>query len=96
MQLADRLVLDAPRRTSDGYLAVRAKAARVGTYDYLAAEVGAPDTFKPTDVVKVYRDANEVFAQLHRPTDHQRPPQHRRHGGELERPRARHDHGRDA
>ena len=62
MQLADRLVLDAPRRTSDGYLAVRAKAARVGTYDYLAAEVGAPDTFKPTDVVKVYRDANEVFA----------------------------------
>lgn len=62
MQLADRLVLDAPRRTSDGYLAVRAKAARVGTYDYLAGEVGAPSTFKPTDVVKVYRDANEVFA----------------------------------
>lgn len=62
MQLADRLILDAPRRTSDGYLAVRAKAARVGVYDYLASEVGAPDTFKATDTVKVYRDAGEVFA----------------------------------
>lgn len=62
MQLADRLLLDAPRRTSDGFLAVRAKAARTGVYDYLASEVGAPDRFKPTDVVKIYRDAAEVFA----------------------------------
>lgn len=60
--LADRLVLDAPRRTADGYLAVRAKAARTGVYDYLAVEVGAPASFKPTDTVKVYRDAAEVFA----------------------------------
>lgn len=62
MQLADRLTLDAPRRTADGYLAVRAKAARTGVYDYLAAEVGAPANFKPTDTVKVYRDADEVFS----------------------------------
>ncbi len=62
MQLADRLTLDAPRRTADGYMAVRAKAARVGVYDYLASEVGAPDSFKPTDTVKVYRDEAEVFA----------------------------------
>ena len=62
MQLADALTLDAPRRTADGYLAVRARAARVGIYDYLAAEVGAPASFKPTDVVKVYRDAEEEFA----------------------------------
>lgn len=63
MQLADTLVLDAPRRTADGYLAVRAKAARTGVYDYLAGEVGAPsDRFKPTDTVKVYRDSSEVFA----------------------------------
>lgn len=62
MQLADALTLDAPRRTSDGYLAVRAKAARAGVYDYLAGEVGAPDTFKATDTVKIYRDAAEVFA----------------------------------
>jgi hypothetical protein len=62
MQLADALTLDAPRRTSDGYMAVRAKAARSGVYDYLASEVGAPDTFKATDTVKVYRDEAEVFA----------------------------------
>ena len=62
MQLADRLVLDAPRRTADGYMAVRAKAARTGVYDYLAAEVGAPSTFKPLDTVRIYRDADEVFA----------------------------------
>lgn len=62
MQLADALVLDAPRRTADGYLAVRAKAARTGVYDYLASEVGAPASFKPTDTVKVYRDEAEVFA----------------------------------
>lgn len=63
MQLADALTLDAPRRTSDGYMAVRAKAARVGVYDYLAGEIGAPDSFKATDTVKVYRDADEVFAK---------------------------------
>lgn len=63
MQLADRLTLDAPRRTSDGYMVTRARAARAGVYDYLASEVGAPDTFKATDTVKVYRDASEVFAQ---------------------------------
>lgn len=63
MQLADRLVLDAPRRTSDGYMAVRAKAARAGVYDYLASEVGAPERFQPTDTIKVYRPADEVFAQ---------------------------------
>lgn len=62
MQLADRLVLDAPKRTTDGYLAVRARAARVGVYDYLAGEVGAPDSFKPADTVKIYRDAADVFA----------------------------------
>jgi hypothetical protein len=62
MQFADALTLDAPRRTSDGFLAVRAKAARAGVYNYLASEVGAPATFKATDTVKIYRDAAEVFA----------------------------------
>lgn len=62
MQMADLLVLDAPHRTSDGYLAVRAKAARIGVQDYLASELGAPSSFKPTDTVRVYRDAAEVFA----------------------------------
>ena len=62
MYFTDALTMDAPRRTADGYLVTRARAARVGIYDYLAAEIGAPDRFKPTDVVKVYRDAAEVFA----------------------------------
>lgn len=62
MYFTDALTMDAPRRTADGYLVARARAARVGIYDYLAAEIGAPDRFKPTDVVKVYRDAAEVFA----------------------------------
>lgn len=61
MQIRDRLTLDAPRRTSDGRMAVRARAARTGIYDYLASEIGAPSQFKPTDRVKVYRDGADVF-----------------------------------
>jgi uncharacterized protein len=63
MQVVDTLTLDAPRITQDGYLAVRARAARTGVYEYAASEIGAPDTFKPTDTVKVYRDEAEVFAR---------------------------------
>lgn len=63
MQFADSLTLDAPKRTSAGFLAVRAKAARAGVYDYGAAEVGGIERgFKATDTVKVYRPADEVFA----------------------------------
>jgi hypothetical protein len=63
MQLSDRLTIDAPRRTADGFLAVRARAARSGVYDYLASEVDAPSTFAATDTVKIYRDPAEVFAK---------------------------------
>jgi uncharacterized protein len=63
MQLHDRLTLDAPRRTKDGFMAVRAKAARAGVYDYLGVEVDPQGTrFKADQVVKVYRPADEVFA----------------------------------
>ena len=64
MQFKDELTLDAPKRTKDGYLAFRAKAARVGVYDYLASEMGdgVPASFKPGDIVKVYRDETEVFS----------------------------------
>lgn len=67
MYFADQLTLDAPRRTSDGYMAVRARAARTGVYDYLASEPSIADAlpaghgFKPTDVVKVLRDEKTVF-----------------------------------
>lgn len=64
MFFADTLTLDAPKRTADGYMAVRARAARTGIYDYLASEIGAPaDRFKPTDTIKVYRDEAEVFSR---------------------------------
>jgi hypothetical protein len=63
MYLADTLTLDAPKRTKDGFLAVRARAARAGVYDYAAFEVGGQERgFKATDTVKVYRPAEEVFA----------------------------------
>jgi uncharacterized protein len=63
MYLSDTLTLDAPKRTKDGFLATRAKAARAGIYDYSALEVGGLDRgFKAGDIVKVYRPAEEVFA----------------------------------
>jgi uncharacterized protein len=62
MNFTDTLTLDAPKITRDGFLAVRAKAARAGVYDYLASEVGGESHgFKATDTVKVYRPESEVF-----------------------------------
>lgn len=63
MYFADALTLDAPRRTKDGYLAVRAKAARTGVYDYTGAEVDPANDHGLRDkaIVKVLRDADTVF-----------------------------------
>jgi hypothetical protein len=63
MLFADVLTLDAPRKTADGYLAVRAKAARTGVYQYTGAEVD-PDNrhgLRDQDVVNVLRDEQTVF-----------------------------------
>lgn len=63
MLFADTLTLDAPKRTSDGYLAVRAKAARVGTYQYLGSEID-PDNkhgLRDAGAVNVLRDDSAVF-----------------------------------
>ncbi|WP_447724613.1 DUF2213 domain-containing protein [Sphingomonas koreensis] len=65
MYLADVLTLDAPKRTRDGYLAVRAKAARTGVYQYGGPEVD-PDNkhgLRDTAVVNVLRDEQTVFDQ---------------------------------
>jgi hypothetical protein len=61
---ADRLTLDGKtRRTRDGYLAARAKAARAGIYDYFGREVDPEGKhFAADQVVKVYRPPEEVFA----------------------------------
>ena len=65
MLLADTLTLDAPRRTADGYLAVRAKAARVGAYAYSGREVDPTNAHGLRDqpTVNVLREAGEVFDQ---------------------------------
>lgn len=63
MLLADRLTLEAPRRTADGYMAVRARAARTGVYQYGGGEID-PDNahgLRDQPVVNVLRDENTVF-----------------------------------
>lgn len=63
MFLSDKLTLGTPRRTKEGYLAVRARAARAGVYDYMGCEVDpAGEHFAADQVVKVYRPEAEVFA----------------------------------
>lgn len=63
MYLADRLTLDAPRRTADGYMAVRGTAARVGHYAYTGAEVDPENKHGLRDaaVVNVLREEATVF-----------------------------------
>lgn len=63
MIFADRLTLDAPKRLKDGYMAVRAKAARTGVYDYAGREVDPTNEhgLRDTTTVKVLRDAETVF-----------------------------------
>lgn len=63
MLFSDALTLDAPRRTADGYMAVRAKAARTGVYQYVGREVD-PDNkhgLRDQAVVNVLRDEAAVF-----------------------------------
>jgi hypothetical protein len=64
MLFTDALSFDHPRKTQDGYLVVRARAARAGIYDYLGAEVDPKGEhgFAADQTVKVYRPESEVFA----------------------------------
>ncbi len=63
MLFADALTLDAPRRTQDGYMAVRAKAARTGTYAYLGSEIDPQNAhgLRDAGLVHVLRDDAAVF-----------------------------------
>lgn len=63
MFCADHLTLDAPQRTRDGFLKVRARAARTGIYDYAGAEVDPNNEHGLRDkaIVKVYRPGDQVF-----------------------------------
>lgn len=59
MQFTDAVaVAGKPRRTVDGYLVAEARCVRTGIQLYAGAEVGKPDM----PVVRVYRPADEVFA----------------------------------
>jgi hypothetical protein len=63
MYFADGLTLDKPRRTADGYMAVRARAARAGVYQYAGSEVDPNNEHGLRDqaVVNVLRDEAAVF-----------------------------------
>lgn len=61
----DLLTFDKPRLTRDGYMAVRAKAARTGVYEYDGAEIDPDDEHGLRDAgrVNVLRDEKTVFDQ---------------------------------
>lgn len=63
MLFADRLTLDKPRKTADGYLVARARASRSGIYEYSGREIDPKgERFAADDTVRVYRPEEEVFA----------------------------------
>jgi hypothetical protein len=62
MLFSDSLTLDAPKRTKEGFLAVRAKAARAGIYEYLGREIDPTGShFASDQIVRVWRSPEEVF-----------------------------------
>lgn len=63
MQFTDALQIGQPRRTRDGYLAVRARSARTGVYQYAGREVDPDNAHGLRDEasVNVLRDENTVF-----------------------------------
>lgn len=63
MQFTDALQIGQPRRTKEGYLAVRARAARTGVYRYSGREIDAGNAhgLRDLDTVNVLRDENTVF-----------------------------------
>jgi hypothetical protein len=64
MLFSDSLTLDAPKRTKEGFLAVRAKAARAGVYQYRGHELDRDGKhFTADQIVNVYRPQEEVFDQ---------------------------------
>lgn len=62
MFFSDRLTLDKRRINSDGYMAIHARAARTGVYQYLGREIDPGGKhFAADQVVNVYRSPDEVF-----------------------------------
>lgn len=64
MKFTDRVAIGQTKTTAEGFLVATARVARTGVQHYLASELGDIATaagFKPSDVVRVYRHADEVF-----------------------------------
>lgn len=64
MKFLDRASVGAVKETAEGYLVATSRVARTGVQEYLARELGDIATaagFKPDDVVRVYRHADQVF-----------------------------------
>ncbi|MER8806038.1 DUF2213 domain-containing protein [Mesorhizobium australicum] len=59
MNFTDAVAVAGTRRTADGYLVAEARAVRTGIQLYAGREVGKPDV----PVIRVYRAADQVFAQ---------------------------------
>lgn len=82
MEFMDRLTLDAPRRTNDGYLAASVRVARTGIQFYAGHEVDPDNAHGMRDKaqVRVYRAPDEVFSvdslrsYAHRPVTVDHPP----------------------
>jgi len=60
VSIVDRLEIGDREETPDGYLAVNAKIARIGHYQYLRSEIGDTEG-NPNELVDVYRSEDEVF-----------------------------------
>ena len=64
IRFTDRSSVGAVKETAEGYLVATSRVARTGVQLYLASELGDIATaagFKPADVVRVYRHADQVF-----------------------------------
>lgn len=59
MKFTDAVAVSGTRRTADGYLVAEARSVRTGIQLYTGSEVGKPEI----PVVRVYRPADQVFAQ---------------------------------
>lgn len=65
IRFADRVSVGGMKETGEGYLVATARVARTGVQHYLASELGdiaIQAGFKPTDMVRVMRSPEEVFA----------------------------------
>lgn len=66
MRFNDRVSVGQTKQTGEGYLVATAKVARTGVQKYYASELGdvaAQAGFNPSDIVRVYRHPDQVFAQ---------------------------------